>query len=184
MVRIHDRPCFLLPSHSQAAEPGLRSPGEEGSSHGRRRGRRRRTRRHRLTRSGSPRGRQAGQGHWRTGRHEVAPGAARQGRQHRPEGAEEGRLLQDERSLGLEEQHDVTTRDGACIQYLGPGPVRLKSDDGDPIPSDAIFFVNRSSNKSSLPQRITISNLKLIVPAGGRTATGSSSRAATSRSAS
>jgi Right handed beta helix region len=62
----------------------------------------------------------------------------------------------------------ITTRDGACIQYLGPGPVRLKSDDGDPIPSDAMFFVNRSSNKSSLPQHITISNLKVIVPAGAK----------------
>jgi len=58
----------------------------------------------------------------------------------------------------------VTTKDGACILYLGPGPVRLTSDDGDPIPADAIFYVNRSSRKSSLPQRITISNLKLIVP--------------------
>jgi hypothetical protein len=62
----------------------------------------------------------------------------------------------------------VTTSDGACVQYLGPGPVRLTSDDGDPIPADAIFFVNRSSRTSSLPQRITISNLKLIVPAGGK----------------
>jgi hypothetical protein len=58
----------------------------------------------------------------------------------------------------------ITTKDGACIQYLGPGPVRLTSDDGDPIPADAIFFVNRSSRSSSLPQHITISNLKLIVP--------------------
>jgi parallel beta helix pectate lyase-like protein len=60
----------------------------------------------------------------------------------------------------------ITTNDGACIQYLGPGPVRLTSDDGDPIPADAIFFVNRSSRSNSLPQQITISRLKLIVPAG------------------
>ena len=46
--------------------------------------------------------------------------------------------------------------------------MRLSSDDGDPIPADAIFFVNRSSRTTSLPQRITISNLKLIVPAGGK----------------
>jgi hypothetical protein len=59
----------------------------------------------------------------------------------------------------------VDTPDGACIQYLGPGPVRLTSDDGDPIPADAIFSVNRSSRTSSLPQHISISNLKLIVPA-------------------
>ncbi len=62
----------------------------------------------------------------------------------------------------------ITTNDGACVQYLGPGPVRLTSDDGDPIPADAIFFVNRSSRSSSLPQHVSISNLKLIVPAGGK----------------
>jgi hypothetical protein len=44
--------------------------------------------------------------------------------------------------------------------------VRLRSDDGDPIPSDAIFFINRSSNTGLLPQHISISNLKLIVPSG------------------
>jgi Right handed beta helix region len=58
----------------------------------------------------------------------------------------------------------VDTPDGACIRYLGPGPVRLTSDDGDPIPADAIFYVNRSSRTSSLPRHISISNLKLIVP--------------------
>jgi hypothetical protein len=61
----------------------------------------------------------------------------------------------------------ITTNDGACISYLGPGPVRLTSDDGDPIPADAIFYVNRSSRTGSLPQEITISNLKLIVPPAG-----------------
>jgi hypothetical protein len=60
----------------------------------------------------------------------------------------------------------IDTPNGACVQYLGPGPVRLTSDDGDPIPADAIFYVNRSSRSSSLPKHITISNLKLIVPAG------------------
>ncbi len=58
----------------------------------------------------------------------------------------------------------ITSTDGACIQYLGPGPVRLTSDDGDPIPADAIFFVNRSSNTGVLPQHVSISKLKLIVP--------------------
>jgi len=60
----------------------------------------------------------------------------------------------------------ITTTDGACVQYTGPGPVRLTSDDGDPIPADAIFFVNRSSRNDSLPEHISISNLKLIVPDG------------------
>jgi hypothetical protein len=61
----------------------------------------------------------------------------------------------------------ITTNNRACVQYLGPGPVRLTSDDGDPIPADAIFFVNRSSRNDSLPEHVSISNLKLIVPAGG-----------------
>jgi hypothetical protein len=72
------------------------------------------------------------------------------------------------RTRGLWVSKDKTTvnsPDGACIQYLGPGPVRLTSDDGDPIPADAIFYVNRSSRTSSLPQHISISSLKLIVPA-------------------
>jgi hypothetical protein len=60
----------------------------------------------------------------------------------------------------------IDTPDGACVQYLGPGPVRLTSDDGDPIPADAIFFVNRSSRTTSLPQHISISNLTLSIPAG------------------
>jgi parallel beta helix pectate lyase-like protein len=55
---------------------------------------------------------------------------------------------------------------GACIQYLGPGPVRLFSNDGDPIASNAIFFVNRSSTGSGPPQKVSISNLKLNVPNG------------------
>jgi hypothetical protein len=60
----------------------------------------------------------------------------------------------------------IDATNGACIQYLGPGPVRLTSDDGDPIPADAIFYVNRSSRTGTLPEHVTISNLKLIVPAG------------------
>src|SRR5262249_15508704 len=55
---------------------------------------------------------------------------------------------------------------GACLQYLGPGPVRLHSSDGDPIAANAIFFVNRSSASSVLPQHVSISNLRLVVPRG------------------
>jgi hypothetical protein len=71
------------------------------------------------------------------------------------------------RGLWVSKNHTtVDTPDGACIEYLGPGPVRLTSDDGDPIPADAIFYVNRSSRTTSLPQHISISNLKLTVPVG------------------
>jgi Right handed beta helix region len=54
--------------------------------------------------------------------------------------------------------------DGACVVALGPGPVRLHSPDGDPIPADAIFFVNRSSESNAAPHGVTISGLRLVVP--------------------
>ena len=54
--------------------------------------------------------------------------------------------------------------DGACVVALGPGPVRLHSPDGDPIPADAIFFVNRSSEQNAAPRSVTISGLRLVVP--------------------
>jgi hypothetical protein len=55
---------------------------------------------------------------------------------------------------------------GACIVYLGPGPVRLHSSDGDPMPANAIFVVNRSSTRGGPPRNIVISVLTLIVPIG------------------
>jgi Right handed beta helix region len=53
---------------------------------------------------------------------------------------------------------------GACIVALGPGPVRLHSPDGDPIPADAVFFVNRSSESNAAPNGVTISGLTIVVP--------------------
>src|SRR5919199_3596214 len=53
---------------------------------------------------------------------------------------------------------------GACIVALGPGPVRLHSPDGDPIASDAVFFVNRSSESNAAPHGVTISGLRIVVP--------------------
>src|ERR687888_931109 len=53
---------------------------------------------------------------------------------------------------------------GACIVALGPGPVRLRSPDGDPIAADAVFFVNRSSGVNAAPHGVTISGLRLVVP--------------------
>jgi hypothetical protein len=69
---------------------------------------------------------------------------------------------------GLWVSHDDTTitSDGACIVSLGPGEVRLHSGDGDPIPSAAVFFVNRSRPKGPAPVGITISNLRIVVPDG------------------
>src|SRR5438876_825002 len=67
---------------------------------------------------------------------------------------------------GLWVSHDDTTitSDGACIVSLGPGEVRLRSVDGDPIASSGVFFVNRSSAKQPAPVRVTIRNLRIVVP--------------------
>jgi Right handed beta helix region len=69
---------------------------------------------------------------------------------------------------GLWVSHDDTTitSDGACIVSLGPGEVRLRSTDGDPIPSAAVFFVNRSRKRDPAPMGVTISNLRIVVPDG------------------
>jgi hypothetical protein len=67
---------------------------------------------------------------------------------------------------GLWVSHDDTTidSDGACIVSLGPGEARLKSTDGDPIVSSGVFFVNRSSPKKPAPVRVSIRNLRIVVP--------------------
>jgi hypothetical protein len=69
---------------------------------------------------------------------------------------------------GLWVPHDGTTitSDGACIVSLGLGPVRLHSVDGDPIAASAVFFVNRSKPSKPAPVRVTISNLRIVVPEG------------------
>jgi Right handed beta helix region len=69
---------------------------------------------------------------------------------------------------GLWVSHDDTTitSDGACIVSLGPGETRLRSTDGDPIPSGAVFFVSRSRKRDPSPMSVTISNLRIVVPAG------------------
>lgn len=69
---------------------------------------------------------------------------------------------------GLWVSHDDTTidSDGACIVALGLGAVRLHSTDGDPIASDAVFFVNRSGPRQSAPANVTIRNLRIAVPPG------------------
>jgi hypothetical protein len=71
------------------------------------------------------------------------------------------------RGLWVSRDGTTITSDGACIVSLGPGEVRLHSTDGDPIPSGAVFFVNRSGPKRPTPVGITISNLRIVVPAGG-----------------
>ncbi|TML28423.1 MAG: right-handed parallel beta-helix repeat-containing protein [Actinobacteria bacterium] len=70
------------------------------------------------------------------------------------------------RGLWVSHDHTTITSDGACIVALGLGPIRLRSTDGDPIASDAVFFVNRSGPKQPAPVDVTISNLRIVVPAG------------------
>jgi hypothetical protein len=70
------------------------------------------------------------------------------------------------RGLWVSRDDTTITSDGACIVSLGLGPVRLRSGDGDPIASSAVFFVNRSSRKKPAPVNVTISNLRIVVPAG------------------
>jgi hypothetical protein len=70
------------------------------------------------------------------------------------------------RGLWVSHDHTTITSDGACIVALGLGPIRLHSTDGDPIASDAIFFVNRSRPKQPAPVDVTISNLRIVVPVG------------------
>jgi Right handed beta helix region len=70
------------------------------------------------------------------------------------------------RGLWVSRDDTTITSDGACIVALGPGEVRLHSGDGDPIPASAVFYVSHSNAKLPAPVRITISNLRIVVPAG------------------
>jgi hypothetical protein len=70
------------------------------------------------------------------------------------------------RGLWVSRDDTTITSDGACIVSRGPGDVRLRSADGDPIAANGIFFVNRSSGSKPAPVRVSISNLRLVVPAG------------------
>jgi hypothetical protein len=70
------------------------------------------------------------------------------------------------RGLWVSHDHTTITSNGACIVSLGLGPVRLHSVDGDLIATSAVFFVNRSIPRRPAPVGVTISNLRIVVPAG------------------
>jgi hypothetical protein len=70
------------------------------------------------------------------------------------------------RGLWVSRDDTTISSDGACIRSLGPGEARLRSTDGDAIASSAVFYVNRSRPTDPAPVRITISNLRIIVPEG------------------
>jgi hypothetical protein len=69
------------------------------------------------------------------------------------------------RGLWVSRDDTTITSNGACITALGPGEVRLTSPDGDPIPANAVFFVNHSAPLDPTPVRVTIKGVKIVVPA-------------------
>ena len=70
------------------------------------------------------------------------------------------------RGLWVSQDDTTITSDGACIVSLGSGDVRLHSVDGDPIAANGVFFVNRSRPTRPAPVRVTIENLRIVVPPG------------------
>jgi hypothetical protein len=71
---------------------------------------------------------------------------------------------------GLWVSHDDTTitSDGACIVALGPGEGRIPRGDGTFVRANAVFFVDHSDVRKPLPVRISISGLRLTIPAAQR----------------
>ena len=69
------------------------------------------------------------------------------------------------RGLWVSRDDTTITSNGACIVALGPGEVRLTSADADPIPANAVFFVNHSAALDPTPVRVTISGVRIVVPA-------------------
>ena len=72
------------------------------------------------------------------------------------------------RVRGLWVTHSGTSlvSNGACLEALGPGPVRRRSGDGDPVPATAILFVSRERGMVGPPSDIELRGLRLVVPAG------------------
>jgi hypothetical protein len=73
------------------------------------------------------------------------------------------------RSHGLWVSHSDTTivSNGACLDVVAAGPVRLRSADGDPIAASAAFFISRSRANARSPAHVRIAGLQIHVAAGG-----------------
>jgi len=67
------------------------------------------------------------------------------------------------RGLWVNKSGTELTSDGACLEAIGPGPVRLQSPDGDPITSSAVLFISRAAG-GLRPLLVKISGLKIVVP--------------------
>jgi Right handed beta helix region len=70
------------------------------------------------------------------------------------------------RGLWVSRDDTQIASDGACVRGLGPGDVRMRSTDGDPIAAEAVFYVSRTSVLDPAPARISISGLRIEVPGG------------------
>ncbi len=76
----------------------------------------------------------------------------------------DGRCYQT-RGLWVSRDGTSITSDGACLVALGPGEARIRDGAGRPIRANAVFFVNHSDLRAPLPVRVSISGLRITVPA-------------------
>jgi len=72
------------------------------------------------------------------------------------------------RGLWLSRDDTSISSDGACLVALGPGEARIKTGTGRPVPANAVFFLNHSNIRVPPPVRVTISGLRITVPAAKR----------------
>ena len=67
------------------------------------------------------------------------------------------------RGLWVSRSGTELTSNGACLEAIRPGPVRLQSPDGDPITSSAVLFISRAAG-GLRPLLVKISDLRIVVP--------------------
>src|SRR5262249_32489626 len=74
------------------------------------------------------------------------------------------------RTRGLWVSRDDTSisSDGACIVALGPGEARAQGANGKGVRATAVFFLTHSDVLKPLPARVTISGMRIDVPAATR----------------
>lgn len=67
------------------------------------------------------------------------------------------------RGLWVSRSHTTISSNGGCLTVVGPGPVRLRSGDGDPIAASAAFFIAHRTPSAPPPAGVTIRNLRIDV---------------------
>src|SRR4051812_8170693 len=72
------------------------------------------------------------------------------------------------RGLWVTRDDTTVTSDGACLVALGPGEGRIPRGDGTFVTANAVFFVDHSDVRKPLPVRVSISGLRITVPAAKR----------------